>query len=134
MAQKPPESADEAHGSGPVVRDYYGGTTPMGFVAHLSGLWTDTPWMFPFQAFRGVFFVALALPTIRMLKGGLLECALALALLYTMGWGLLLLPNPYMPWTVRSIHLVETVSSNFIFGGVVGWLFSRRHFLESTEL
>ena len=109
----------------PVLRDYYDGTTPTSFFAHLSGLWSATPWMFPFQAFRGLLYVTLALPTARMLKGGVPECALAVALLFSMGGGQLLLPNPYMPAAIRSIHLVETVSSNFIFGGLVGWLLSR---------
>jgi hypothetical protein len=35
---------------------------------------------------------------------------------------LLLLPNPYMPHEVRMAHLVETASSNFIFGVFIGWL------------
>jgi hypothetical protein len=39
----------------------------------------------------------------------------------------LLLPNPYMPEAVRMAHLMETASSNFIFGFLVGWLFTQRH-------
>jgi hypothetical protein len=34
----------------------------------------------------------------------------------------LLLPNPYMPDAVRMAHLIETASSTFIFGLLVGWL------------
>jgi len=34
----------------------------------------------------------------------------------------LLLPNPFMPEPVRMAHLVETASSNLIFGVFVGWL------------
>jgi hypothetical protein len=39
-------------------------------------------------------------------------------------WSLmLLLPNPFMPREVALTHLVETITSNFIFGWLVGWLF-----------
>ena len=39
----------------------------------------------------------------------------------------LLLPNPYMSEIVAQTHLVETASSNFIFGWLVGWLLSQHH-------
>jgi len=35
---------------------------------------------------------------------------------------LLLFPNPYMPWTVRSVHMVEVGLSNLIFGMLAIWL------------
>jgi hypothetical protein len=38
---------------------------------------------------------------------------------------MLLAPNPYMPESVRMSHLVETVSSNFVFGCIVGAAFAR---------
>lgn len=34
----------------------------------------------------------------------------------------LLFPNPYMPRAVSMAHMIETTSSNFIFGLVVGFL------------
>ena len=39
----------------------------------------------------------------------------------------LLLPNPYMPEAVRMAHLVETASSNFVFGCAIVWLLHRHH-------
>ena len=39
----------------------------------------------------------------------------------------LLLPNPFMPFDVRMIHIVETAPSNFLLGFWIGWLFRRRH-------
>jgi len=46
---------------------------------------------------------------------------------------LLLLPNPYMPEPVRMAHLVETASSNFIFGVFVAWvLIARRRVPQSS--
>lgn len=38
----------------------------------------------------------------------------------------LFLPNPYMPEPVRMAHLVETGSSNFIFGMFLTWLLTAR--------
>jgi hypothetical protein len=38
----------------------------------------------------------------------------------------LLLPNPYMPEPVRMAHLVETASSNFVFGALIGFLLTKR--------
>jgi hypothetical protein len=43
----------------------------------------------------------------------------------------LLLPNPYMPPTVRMVHLLETATSNFLFGWLIvlvlcGWRRSGR--------
>jgi hypothetical protein len=37
----------------------------------------------------------------------------------------LLLPNPLMPAEVRMVHLVETASSNFLFGWLLVWLLLR---------
>jgi hypothetical protein len=60
-----------------------------------------------------------------MLKGRRLETALAIGLLFAVVMNAqLLLPNPYMPESVRMAHLVETASSNFIFGMFIGWLLS----------
>jgi hypothetical protein len=71
-------------------------------------------------------WVALALPVIRMLKGKWGETALSIGLLFSVVMTApLLLPNPYMPEPVRMAHLVETTSSNFIFGIFVGWLLTR---------
>jgi hypothetical protein len=61
-----------------------------------------------------------------MLKGGWQETALALGLLFAVTNAQLLLPNPYMPEAVRMTHLIETASSNFIFGCLIGWLLTPR--------
>jgi len=34
----------------------------------------------------------------------------------------LLLPNPLMPQEVRMVHLLETATSNFLFGWFVVWV------------
>ncbi|OLD49726.1 MAG: hypothetical protein AUI63_02160 [Gemmatimonadetes bacterium 13_1_40CM_2_60_3] len=63
-----------------------------------------------------------------MLKGQRTETVLAIGLLFSVVMNAqLLLPNPYMPEPVRMAHLVETASSNLIFGVFVGWLLTQRH-------
>lgn len=110
----------------PAVQAYYGGTDPGNFFAQLAGIWRSTPWMFGFQAFRGMLWTAFALPVIRMLRGRRWEVALAVALLFAVWSAQLLLPNPYMPAEVARTHLIETVLSGLVFGAVVGWLLGRR--------
>ncbi|HAA89411.1 MAG: Uncharacterized protein XD63_1426 [Thermoanaerobacterales bacterium 50_218] len=85
-------------------------------------------WILLFQMVRAMIWTALALPVIRMMKGRWWEAGLAVALLFSVLMGsLLLLPNPYMPDTIRMAHFVEVSSSNFLFGWIVVWLLNRRH-------
>ncbi len=78
------------------------------------------------QVARALIWVAVALPVIRMMKGPWWETALAVGLLFAvlMNAGLLV-PNPLMPEAVRMTHLVETATSNFIFGFFLSWLLLR---------
>jgi hypothetical protein len=115
----------------PAVREYYGGTDPGSFVGQMGIVLRNTPWLIPFQIARAMCWVALALPVVRMLKGKWPETALAIGLLFAVVMNApLLLPNPYMPEAVRMAHLVETASSNLIFGVFVGWLLTQHDSLE----
>jgi hypothetical protein len=77
-------------------------------------------WIVPFQMVRGLVWAALALPVIKMMEGELWEIKLAVALLFSVLMGsLLLIPNPYMPDAIRLAHLIEVTSSNFVFGWIV---------------
>jgi hypothetical protein len=118
----------------PAVPVYYGGTDPGSFFAQMGTVIRDTPWLIPFQILRAMFWVALALPVIRMLKGQWPETAIALGSLFAVMTAPLLLPNPYMPEPVRMAHLVETGSSNFIFGAFIGWLLMQRHAVAKAAL
>jgi hypothetical protein len=112
----------------PAVREYYRGIDEGGFAGQIGRVLRDTPWLIPFQILRAMFWVALAAPVIRMLKGQWPETALAIGLLFAVVMNAqLLLPNPYMPEPVRMAHLVETASSNFVFGVFIGWLLTKRH-------
>jgi hypothetical protein len=112
----------------PAVREYYGGIDEGGFFGQIGRVLRDTPWLIPFQIVRAMFWVALAAPVIRMLKGQWPETAIAIGLLFAVVMNAqLLLPNPYMPEPVRMAHLAETASSNFVFGIFIGWLLTKRH-------
>jgi len=105
------------------VRELYSGSTELQpFLAHLWGLLRSDPWIFPLQLARGLFWVGLALPVLFMMKGERWETSLALGLLF----GLLLttpllLPNPYVSATVRTAHFIETSTSTFLYGWLIGW-------------
>ena len=102
------------------VRAYYGGTDPGSFSAQLRAVVRETPWLVPLQVVRALLWAALAVPVIRMMRGRWWEAGLAVALLFAVVMNVqLLLPNPLMPRDVRMVHLVETASSNFLFGWLV---------------
>lgn len=77
------------------------------------------------QIVRSLIFVGAAYP---LLKSGLRGAPLVLALVYSVIGGVapLLPDNPYMPADIRFYHAIETSTSNFLFGLVVGFLFTRR--------
>jgi hypothetical protein len=106
----------------PALIAYYDDTDPGSFFAQVGKIWTRVPWLFPFQAVRGVLFVACVTPFIITFEGKRLELAALIGCAYSV-WALMLLsPNPYMPESVRLSHLVETGTSNFLFGCLVGAL------------
>lgn len=110
----------------PALREYYGGIDAGSFLAHMGSVIRTAPWLVPFQMLRALLWILIALPVIRMMKGRWPEAALAVGLAFAVLMNAsLLLPNPYMPETVRMTHLIETASSNFIFGFFVGWLLTR---------
>ena len=108
------------------VRAYYGGSDPGSFLGQIGNVLRDTPMLLPLQAMRALLWTVIALPVIRMMRGHWWEAALAVALLFSVVMNSqLLLPNPFMPQEVRMVHLLETATSNFLFGFVVvlllGW-------------
>ena len=112
----------------PVVRAYYGGGNADSFVSQLLHTLQTTPWHFPLQLLRGLLWTLLALPVIRMIRGGRVEAALVVALLFSVVMNTqLLLPNPLMPYEVRITHLLETASSNFIFGWILVWILTNNN-------
>lgn len=110
----------------PTLRAYYGGSDPAGFVSHVASLLRNEPMLFLLQAVRALLWTALAVPVIKMMKGEWWESGLAVALLFGVFMTApLLLPNALMPYEVRMAHLVETATSNFLFGWLVVLLLRR---------
>jgi len=103
----------------PAVRAYYGGGDPENFVAHIASLFRTEPLLFLLQAVRALLWTAVAAPVIKMTKGASWESGLAVALLFAVVNSQLLIPNPLMPPEVRMAHLLETTTSNFIFGWLI---------------
>jgi hypothetical protein len=102
------------------VRAYYGGGDPGSLLGQMSSVIRETPWLIPLQTLRAILWAAIAVPVIRTMKGQWWEAGLAVALLFgVVATSLLLLPNPLMPREVRMAHLLETASSNFLFGWLV---------------
>ena len=108
----------------PAVTAYYEGIDPGSFGLSLRNLLHETPWLPPVQVVRGLLWTGLGLTVVRTLRGSVVEKAPAVGALFAvvMSAGLLL-PNPYMPHAVRMAHLVETASSDFLFGCLVVWMF-----------
>src|SRR5882724_9286317 len=119
------------------VRAYYGGSDPGSFLAQMRSVVRDTPLLLPLQVVRAILWTAIAVPVIRMMKGQWWEAGLAVGLLVAVVMNSqLLLPNPLMPQEVRMVHLLETATSNFLFGWLMvlilrGW---RQSATESAAL
>ncbi len=97
------------------------------FHEYYSGLQLPV-WILPFQFIRGILWALIAIPVIRMMNGEWRNSGLAVSLLFSVLMGfLLLLPNPYMPDSIRMAHFVEVTSSNFVFGWIVVLLLHRHH-------
>jgi hypothetical protein len=76
--------------------------------------------LFLLQVVRALLWTALAVPVIKMMKGAWWHSGLAVALLFGVFMTApLLLPNTLMPEEVRMAHLLETSTSNFLFGWLI---------------
>ena len=92
---------------------------PGSFITHMGNVLRSEPLLILLQIGRGLLWLAIAVPVIKMMNGNRWEAGLAVALLFAMTSAQLLIPNPLMPAEVRMAHLVETVTSNFLFGWLV---------------
>ena len=78
------------------------------------------------QVGRGLIWALLAWLSVASLTGGTWRRALLTGLAFSILMALpLLYPNPLMPWSVRSVHLVEVGVSNFLFGIVAALILLR---------
>jgi hypothetical protein len=109
----------------PDVVAYYGDVHAGSFVAAMRRVWATMPWLFALQALRGLLWVALVVPFLVSFRGRSFELPLLVGSAYAVWLVMLFAPNPYMPESVRMSHFVETASSNFVFGCLVGAAFAR---------
>jgi hypothetical protein len=109
----------------PEVVAYYDDVAEGSFLAAMHRLWVSMPWIFAVQVLRGVLWVAFVVPFIVSFRGRSWELPLLVGCTYSVWLVGLFAPNPYMPESVRMSHFVETASSNFVFGCLVGASFAR---------
>lgn len=108
----------------PAVRAFYQGTDPGTFLAQMGNLLGSDPFVLPFEFFRGLLWVGLALLFLWSMKPRPGLAMLLLALFFALIENdTHLFPNPLMPTVVRQTHFIETASSNFIFGVSTAVLF-----------
>lgn len=94
------------------AREFYDGFT--GF---------PVEWVPVLQFARGMLWALLALLIVRNLKGPLATRAAMTGLaLSVFGAVQLLYPNPFMPWPVRFVHMIEIGISNAAFGALAAML------------
>ena len=84
---------------------------------------------------RGPVFIVVCLSLLRMFRLPHLSGALATGLSFTLlsGVAALLIPNPVFPDYVRWVHFGEVVSSNFVFGCVVGWVWGHAQSISRLQ-
>jgi hypothetical protein len=76
------------------------------------------------QLLRGLLYVCVAIPLVRMVKARRLEAAVLAGLAFSILGGVapLLVPNPFMPAAIRLVHGFEVGISNFLFGMIAGFM------------
>ena len=113
----------------PELRAFYGGVDLGTFWLQMQFNLVNDPWLTPFQALRALLWVLCALPVINMTTGSPWRAALLVGLIFAVPSNMgHLLANPLIPAnSVRMSHMVETMSSTFVFGLIVVWLLHRRH-------
>lgn len=115
----------------PELRAYYGGIDEGSFFAQMATVLGKQPWLVPFQMARALLWTAIAWPIVRMTAAGRLEVSVALGCAFAvLMTSMLLIPNPFMPESVRYSHIIEIAPSNFLFGMLIGWLLTWRRAAE----
>lgn len=85
---------------------------------------------------RGPIFIVLCVALVRMLGLPRLSGALAVGVVFALLSGIspLLIPNPFLPDSVRWVHMCEVSSSNFVFGAWVAWLWGQTKLVPAESL
>jgi hypothetical protein len=113
----------------PVLRAFYGSPGPaLPFFEHTLNTIRDSR-LFALQILRALLYVLCMVPVIRGSRVHPWWTALLVGAFLALPQNIaLIIENPLMPSAiVRLTHLVETVSSNFVWGLLMVWLFHREH-------
>lgn len=104
----------------PNMGEYYGDL--IASMAEVGGL------ILLLQAGRGLLFIILSLPIIRIMDTATWKKALAIGFLICMLTAAnLLIPTSIMPESIRMSHFIEVAVPSFLFGALTVWLLNRRH-------
>ncbi len=107
----------------PGLPEFYGGTDPGTFLGQLANVMRDTPWLPALQVFRGLIWIGIGCLILSMHKGKPWEGVLATGLAFTVLMNAsMLFPNPLWPPLVAQAHTIELVSSNLLYGLLLGTL------------
>ncbi|NPD44663.1 MULTISPECIES: hypothetical protein [unclassified Lentimicrobium] len=112
------------------LRAFYGSPGDiLPFWEHTAATLKSNAGLIPFQAIRAILWTLCALPIIRGSNVNKWWTAILVGLLFTIPqMSGLILENPLMPIaSVRLSHILEGLSTNFIFGMIIVWLLNRRH-------
>jgi hypothetical protein len=107
------------------IREYYSGTIEMEslFVMMKENIASG---LYFFQILRGLLWVAIAMLVFLSTDGSWIRKGIIMGLLLScLGCSQLLLPNPIMPEMVRLGHLLETSTSNFLWGIILAWFLAK---------
>jgi len=107
------------------IREYYSGSTEMEslFVMMKENVASG---LYFFQILRGGLWVSIAILVFKSTTGFWIRKGLIMGLLLScLGSSQLLLPNPIMPEMVRLGHLLETSTSNFLWGFILAWFLAK---------
>lgn len=112
----------------PEVRAFYGGPAELhGLGAQLASVVATDPWLYPFQALRGLLWTAFAAPVLLLFPRRRADALWAVAALCALApTTQLLYPNVLMPSPVRMAHLLEVATSTGLFGLAVAWVLGPR--------
>jgi len=103
------------------LRLFYSGSTEKESFLVMAQEYLGSPLYF-FQIFRGFIWVAIGLLMIVSLKGSSFQKGITIGLMLSIiGCSGLLFDNPFMPYMVRMGHLLETSTSTFLWGFIIGW-------------
>jgi len=120
----------------PEVRAFYGSPgDALPFFQQMAHIFTNDPWLTPYQLLRTLIWVAGAFVVIRGSRSPLWQTALIVGLALSVPQNIgHILPNSLIPLnSVRMSHLIETASSTFVFGLIVTWLLYPKYVVKQSN-